>query len=68
MTDAMSRLNDALRGRYSIERELGEGGMATVYLAEDLKHERKVAIKVCGRISRRVSAGTSPRLGWQRSR
>ena len=46
MTDAMSRLNDALRDRYSIERELGEGGMATVYLAEDLKHQRKVAIKV----------------------
>ncbi len=39
--DAISRLNAALEGRYSIERELGEGGMATVYLAEDEKHQRK---------------------------
>ncbi len=41
-----SRLQPSLDGRYSIERELGAGGMATVYLAEDLKHHRKVAIKV----------------------
>ncbi len=46
MADPTERLNAALEGRYVIERELGEGGMATVYLAEDLKHERKVAIKV----------------------
>ncbi len=44
--DSIFRLNDALEGRYRIERELGEGGMATVYLAEDLRHDRKVAVKV----------------------
>ena len=46
MSDSVSRLNAALEGRYVIERELGEGGMATHYLADDLKHKRKVAIKV----------------------
>ncbi|HSU97147.1 MAG TPA: serine/threonine-protein kinase, partial [Gemmatimonadaceae bacterium] len=46
MTDIDERLRTALSDRYLIERELGAGGMATVYLAEDLKHHRKVAIKV----------------------
>jgi hypothetical protein len=38
-------LADALRDRYAVERELGRGGMATVYLAHDLKHARPVALK-----------------------
>ncbi len=46
MSDPIARLNAALEGRYTIERELGEGGMATVYLAKDLKHNRNVAVKV----------------------
>ncbi len=42
----IARLGEALADHYRIERELGAGGMATVYLAQDLKHDRKVAIKV----------------------
>ncbi len=45
MTD-LERVTAALADTYAIERELGQGGMATVYLAEDLKHHRQVAIKV----------------------
>ena len=46
MTDLLARVKAALADRYPIERELGRGGMATVYLAQDLKHNRSVAIKV----------------------
>ncbi len=48
MANTFDRLKTALADRYAIERELGAGGMATVYLAEDLKHHRQVAVKVLG--------------------
>jgi serine/threonine-protein kinase len=44
--DALVQLNSALSGRYAIDREVGAGGMATVYLARDVRHERNVALKV----------------------
>ncbi len=46
MTDVVERLGSGLRTKFAIERELGAGGMATVYLARDLKNQREVAIKV----------------------
>ncbi|HEY9015831.1 MAG TPA: protein kinase, partial [Gemmatimonadales bacterium] len=45
MADLLRRLQDALSEHYSVERELGRGGMAVVFLAQDLKHHRPVAIK-----------------------
>ena len=46
MNESIARLTSALAGRYRVERELGTGGMAIVYLAHDLRHNRKVAVKV----------------------
>ena len=59
MESLLDRLQEALAGRYTIERELGHGGMATVYLAEDVKHRRPVAVKV---LSPQLAAG----LGTER--
>jgi hypothetical protein len=56
MTSELDRLNAALAGRYRIEREIGRGGMATVYRADDLKHDRPVAI-------RSSSPSSPPRAG-----
>src|SRR5262245_14214027 len=44
--DVAAQLSSALTGRYVIDREIGAGGMATVYLARDVRHDRKVALKV----------------------
>src|SRR5213592_862025 len=46
MGELAAAVREALADRYSVERELGRGGMATVYLAQDLKHDRPVALKV----------------------
>ena len=46
MSDLLARLKSALSGRYEVEAEIGRGGMATVYLARDVKHDRQVALKV----------------------
>ena len=46
MDQVLAGLQSALEGRYVLERELGRGGTATVYLAQDLKHDRPVALKV----------------------
>jgi serine/threonine-protein kinase len=46
LVDPIYQIQDALAGRYSIKRELGKGGMATVYLARDVRHDRFVALKV----------------------
>jgi tRNA A-37 threonylcarbamoyl transferase component Bud32 len=46
MTKSQDRLHQALADRYRIEREIGQGGMATVYLASDIRHDRQVAVKV----------------------
>jgi len=48
LADPLTSLRDSLADRYAVERELGRGGMATVYLATDRKHQRPVAIKVLG--------------------
>ena len=57
--DRVARLNAAFAGRYEVERELGAGGMATVYLTRDLRHDRHVALKV-------LNAHMSHALGAER--
>ena len=65
MGDQLERLSAALADRYRIDRELGAGGMATVYLAEDLKHNRKVALKV---LKPELAVAIGAERFWPRSR
>ena len=60
MSEIADRLARALADRYTVQQELGSGGMATVYLARDLKHDRQVAVKVLPR--RSVSLGLASDL------
>jgi hypothetical protein len=69
MSETISRLNQALHDRYEIEREIGQGGLATVYLARDVRHDRRVALTLrrldagSGRWLASVGGGTEPRWG-----
>ena len=65
MTEPVTRLQGALADRYRIERELGQGGMAMVYLADDLKHHRRVAVKV---LRPELAASSVPSGSLARSR
>ena len=46
MSDEATRISSAVADKYAIDREIGRGGMATVYLAHDIRHNRNVALKV----------------------
>jgi serine/threonine-protein kinase len=67
MSDIPQALASALADRYVLEREVGSGGMATVYLARDLRHKRSVALKVVRpELGRRASNGFFVRSSWPR--
>ena len=60
VADLLEELREALREHYAVESEVGRGGMATVFLAEDLKHGRRVAIKVLSpELSSSIDRGTT---------
>ena len=58
MTELRTQLQAGLSGSYTLERELGRGGMATVFLARDVKHDRPVALKV-------LHPELAASLGWR---
>ena len=66
MSADIQRLSAALAGRYTVDRELGAGGMSTVYLAHDVKHDRDVTIKVrmqSGKLMRVEASGALTLVG-----
>ena len=68
MSDPIAPLNAALKGRYAIEREFGEGAVATVYPADDLKHERTAQMQnspATGEGPDRLSNVRKPLVGWK---
>jgi len=69
MPEQLHRLREGLAGRYDIERELGRGGMATVYRARDTHHDRPVALKVLhSELAESLGAeGSSGRSGSRRA-
>ena len=69
MPDLRGLLQDGLAGTYRLEREVGRGGMATVFLAHDLKHDRSVALKVlhpevAAALGAKRIARSRARTGW----
>jgi serine/threonine protein kinase len=64
LTETLQSLKAALADRYTLERELGRGGMATVYLAHDLRHDRSVALKV---LHTELAAEILQSRAWQRN-
>ena len=62
MADPVAALREGLRERYAFERELGRGGMATVYLVHDLRHDCSVALKVLLRTMGLPPKGPPPEL------
>ena len=65
MAESLEGIRRALAGHYDVEKEIGQGGMATVYLADDRKHHRKVAIKV---LRPELAAAVGPERFFGKSR
>ena len=64
MPELIARLQTALSDRYRLEHEIGAGGMATVYQAQDLRHDRRVALKL---LRPELAAVIGPSGSWPRS-
>ena len=60
MSDVLNRLRKALAGRYTVDREIGRGGMSIVFLAQDLRNQRNVALKVMRDYTDQLRRGVEP--------